>query len=62
MLRLTSDVSESDVSLTVIYLLSLRLFLRNIGVGNCGEATCGADGPAMLGLFGGAASGIGGLK
>ena len=57
----TDDVSESDVSLNVICLFPLRS-LRNIGVGCCGEATCDADGPDVLGLFGGAASGTGGLK
>ena len=57
----TDDVSQSVVSLTVICIFPLRSF-PNIGVGCCGEATCDADGPAVLWLFGGDASGTGGLK
>ena len=51
-------MSESDVSLNEIF----RFSLRRIGVSCFDGATCGADGPVVIGWVGGAASGTGGLK
>ena len=57
-LLLIDNVSESDVSLNVIF----RFSLRKMGVSCLGVIDCVANGPAWIGCVGGAASVIGGLK